>query len=135
MKIEYEGRVYEFDVTRLSVPECEAIEKFVPARGLGEWSGQLQAANTKALRALWWAVRRHAGEDPGAIGAADPAFLPIAFSQAYAAAEAAEEAKAEAAAKAAEADPTNPPPARSSPGSAATTTTPASGAVSPSLPG
>jgi hypothetical protein len=101
MKIDYDGHVYEFAFTDLDVGECEAIEKFTGAKGLGDWSNQLAAANTKALQALWWAMRRHDGEDPGPIGRADPSLRPIALNAAVADAEA-----AEAAAEDPEPDPT-----------------------------
>ena len=138
MKIQYEGRVYDFDFARLTVEECEEIEKFCSAKGLGDWSNQLSAGNTKALQAAWWVIRRHAGEDPGPVTRRDPGLLPIALSNALSDAEKAElQAQlAAAAAQAAEADPTLPPPARSSPvPSAATPTTPEGAAPPPSLPG
>lgn len=108
MKIGYEGRLYDFDFTRLTVEECEEIEKFCGAKGLGDWSGQLSAGNTKALQAAWWAIRRHAGEDAGPIARRDPGFLPVALNEGLVAAEKAEieAALAEAAAEA-EADPTS----------------------------
>ena len=135
MNIDYEGRVYDFDITRLTVPECEEVEKFSGARGLGDWNNQLKVANTKALQALWWVIRRHAGEDPGPIARRDPALLPLALNNAYVDAELAERAAAAAAAKAAEADPTQLPPAGSSPVSAGTPTTPAGVAATLSPPG
>jgi len=137
MKIEYEGRVYEFDFARLSVGECEEIEKFTGAKGLGDWSNMLSAGNTKALQAAWWAIRRHAGEDAGPVSRRDPAFLPIALNEALVAAERADLAARLAAAAAeaeAEEDPTR-PPAGSSPASAATPTTRAAVPATPSLPG
>jgi hypothetical protein len=126
MKIDYEGREYEFDITRLTVGECEEIEKFTSARGIGDWSNQLTAGNTKALQALWWVIRRHDGQNPGAIAVRDPALYPIALNNAYVDAERAEleEQLAKAAAEAA-ADPTLPSSAPSSPAvSAGTPTTP-----------
>ena len=136
MKIDYEGTTYEFDFTRLTVGECEDIEKFTGTKGLGEWSLQLQLANTKALQAAWWAIRRQAGEDPGPIARRDAGFLPVALSEAMAAAEKADAEAAAAAAAAeeeAEEDPTR--SARSSPAPAGTTTTPAPIPGGPSLPG
>lgn len=136
MKIGYEGRGYEFDITRLNVAECEEIEKFCSARGLGEWSNQLAVANTKALQALWWAMRRQAGEDPGPIARRDPGFLPVALNEGYVAAQVAEEeAAAKAAAEAAEAGPDPTPAAPSSPAPAATPTTPAAAPAPSPLPG
>jgi hypothetical protein len=128
VKIDYEGREYEFDITRLTVAECEEIEKFTSARGVGDWSNQLTAGNTKAYQALWWVIRRQDGQNPGAVAVRDPALFPIALNNAYAAAEKAELAAqvAKAAAEAAEADPTLPLSAPSSPEkSAGTPTTPA----------
>ena len=90
MRIDYQGAVYEFDVTDLDVGECEQIEKFCQVKGMGDWANQLGSANTRAIQALWWAVRRHAGEDPGPIARRDPEFRPLAFSLAYSAAEKAE---------------------------------------------
>jgi hypothetical protein len=135
MKIDYRGRVYEFDFATLTVEECEEIEKFTGARGLGDWSNLLTAANTKALQAAWWAMRRHAGEDPGPVSRRDPSLLPLALNEALVAAEKAElEAQLAAAAEEAEADPTS-PAAPSSPGPADTTTTRAAAGSGPSLPG
>ena len=135
MKIDYEGRVYEFDFARLTVGECEDIEKFTGVKGLGEWSLQLQLANTKALQAAWWAIRRQAGEDPGPIARRDPGFLPVALSEALAEAEKAEaEAAAAAAAQDDDAEPDPTRSARSSRTPAGTPTTPAP-AAGPSLPG
>lgn len=141
MKIDYQGSVYEFDPAALTVAECEEIEKFCSVRGMGEWGNQLTVANTKALQALWWAVRRQSGEDPGPVARRDPGFRPLAFSLAYSAAERAE-AEAEAAAAkaaaeaAAEAEPDPTAPAGSSPApSAVTPTTPGSVPAAPSPPG
>jgi hypothetical protein len=107
VKIDYQGAVYEFDFTRLTVAECEEIEKFCGVKGLGDWSNQLTAANTKALQAAWWAIRRHAGEDPGPVSRRDGSLLPLALNEALAAAEKAELAAQLAAAEAEpEADPT-----------------------------
>jgi len=139
MKIDYEGRTYEFDITRLSVSECEEVEKFCSARGMGDWTLQLAVANTKALQALWWVIRRHAGEDPGPVARRDPGFLPLALNNAYSdatqAQAEAEEAAKKAAEEAQEAKPDPTPPARSSPAPAGTPTTTAAAALSPSLPG
>ena len=134
MKIEYDGRVYEFDIGDLTVDECEQIEKFTAARGLGDWSNQLQVANTRALQALWWAIRKQAGENPGPVAAADPALKPVRLNEAYVAAERAAATEALAAAVA-EADEPDPTPAGSSPVPAATTTTAAREGSRQSLPG
>jgi hypothetical protein len=133
VKIEYEGRAFDFDILRLTTEECEAIEKFTGARGMGDWNNQLAVANTKAFQALWWAMRRHAGENPGPVAVRDPALLPLLLNNAYGTALEAELAAQEAAQEE-EPDPTR-PPAASSPASAGTTTTPASAAPPPSLPG
>ena len=107
MKIDYAGAVYDFDVMDLDTFECEQIEKFCQVKGMGDWANRLTSANTRALQALWWAVRRRAGEDAGPIGRPDPGFKPLAFSMAFSAAEAAEAEAAEAKA-ADEPDPTTP---------------------------
>lgn len=146
MKIEYGGRVWEFDLEDMTVAQCEGVEKYV-GKGLGEWSNQLAAGSVKSVVALWWVLRRQSGEDPGPVSQPGDDFRPVkllaafnAAMEAEAAALAAEQAEAEAkaeaeAARAAEADPTLPPPAPSSPASAGTTTTPASAALNLSLPG
>lgn len=137
MKFTYDGRQYEWDITLLSVEECEAIEKYTGTRGMGDWSNQMAVLNTKSMQALWWAIRRQDGQNPGAIAVRDPAFRPLALNDAMVKAEEAEAAAAkareEAEAGAAEADPTL--PALSSPASGATTTTPAPAAATLSLPG
>jgi len=90
VKIDYQGTIYDFDFTRLTVGECEEIEKFTGAKGLGDWSNQLQAANTKALQAVWWVMQRQSGLDPGPIGRRDTGLLPLALNAAIGAAERAE---------------------------------------------
>jgi len=136
MKIGYRGKVYDFDFAALTVEECEEIEKFCSARGLGDWSNMLTAGNTKALQAAWWVIRRHAGEDAGQISRRDPALLPIALNEALVAAEKAEvEAQLAAAAAEAGADPTSLTAEAGSPASGVTTTTLAGAGSGPSLPG
>ncbi len=136
MKIEYRGSAYEFDFGDLTVAECEAIEKFTGGKGLGEWSNQLGAANTKALEAAWWVIRRQAGQDPGPITRRDEDFRPVTLNAAIADAERAQaEADAEALAAAAEPEPDPTRPVPGSPAPAVTTTIPAAAAGGPSLPG
>ena len=88
MKIDYDGRIWDFDVTEMDVAQCEAVEKYV-GKGLGEWANQLGAGSIKSLIALWWLIRVQAGEDPGPI-APDPAFKPVKLLLGWNAAEAAE---------------------------------------------
>jgi hypothetical protein len=106
VKIDYRGAVYDFDVTDLDIGECEQIEKFCQVKGMGDWANQLGSANTRAIQALWWVVRRHAGEDAGVISRRDPEFRPLAFSLAYSAAEKAEADEADDPGEADEEDPT-----------------------------
>ena len=91
MKIDYDGRIWDFDVTEMDVAQCEAVEKYV-GKGLGEWANQLGAGSIKSLIALWWLIRVQAGEDPGPVGVPDPAFKPVKLLLGWNAAEAAEAA-------------------------------------------
>ena len=95
MKIDYDGRVWDFDVTEMDVAQCEAVEKYV-GKGLGEWANQLAAGSIKSLTALWWVIRAQAGENPGPIGAPDPAFRPVKLLLGFNDAEAAEARAAQA---------------------------------------
>lgn len=138
MKIEYGGRAWDIDILAVPVTQCEAVEKYTNAKGMGDWSNMLDAGNTKAVVALWWLMRKQAGEATGSISQPGDDFMPLALLAAYADASNAEVAAALAAAEAAaeaEAGPDPTAPAGSSPGSAATTTTPAGAAPAPSLPG
>jgi hypothetical protein len=130
MKIDYGGRTWEFDLEEMTVPQCEAVEKYV-GKGLGEWANQMLAGSVKAVTALWWVMRSQAGEDPGPISQPGDDFRPVKLINAFGTA-AAEQAAA-AAAAGPELDPTR--PAGSSPESAATTTTPASTGAGQSPPG
>ena len=89
MKIDYDGRMWDFDVTEMDVAQCEAVEKYV-GKGLGEWANQLAAGSIKSLVALWWVIRRQAGEHPGPVGQDDPSFRPVKLLTGFNAAEAAE---------------------------------------------
>lgn len=139
MKIDYDGRTWKFDVEDIPVGQCEAVEKYVPAKGMGDWSNKVDAGNTKAVIALWWLMRKQAGEEPGPISQPGDSFLPVKLLFAFNAAQLAEVQAAVEAAEAAEAepDPTRTSPALSSPGPAGTTTMtggPAA-AAAPSPPG
>ena len=124
MKIDYDGRVWDFDVTEMDVAQCEAVEKYV-GKGLGEWANQLAAGSIKSLVALWWVIRRQAGEDPGPIGQDDdPSFRPVKLLTGFNAAEVAEAETAEP-----EPEP-GPTTAAGSPRPAATTASPAGSAAS-----
>jgi hypothetical protein len=113
VKINYDGRLWDFDLAEMDVAQCEGVEKYV-GKGLGEWSNQLGAGSVKSVVALWWVLRRQAGQDapidPG------PGFRPVKLLAALNAAIEAEEA-AGAQAGEAEADPTAPggSPAAASP--------------------
>lgn len=139
LKIEYDGQVYEFDELDLDVDEAETIQKYA-GRNLGDWSNGLDTCEVKSLVALWWLLRKRAGQNPGAITAKIAGFKPVKLFAGYAAAVkaragelAAEEAE-EIARQAAAPDPTR-TPAASSPESAGTPTTPGATPATPSLPG
>lgn len=138
--IEFEGQQYEYDELDLDVDEAETIQKYV-GRSLGDWANGLSACEIKSIIALWWFLRKKAGQNPGAIAAKLPGFRPLQLYKAWAEAMTAEAARQEAeqAAKEAEAeavaDPT-PPAAPSSPERyAGTPTTPAPVPATLSLPG
>lgn len=120
MKIDYDGRTWEWDVAEMDVAQCEAVEKYV-GKGLGEWANQLGAGSIKSIVALWWVIRRQAGENPGPIGQPDPSFRPVQLLMAFNAADAAE-AGAAAAQPEPEPEP-DPTPAGGSPLYDATRTT------------
>ena len=128
LQIEFGGQVYEFDELDLDLDECETIQKFV-GRNLGDFANGVAACEVKSLMALWWAMRKRAGQNPGSIASKPPGFRPVQLFAAYSTAVKAEADRLEAEAKAAEeaaeaeADPTR--PAGSSPAPAGTTTTPA----------
>jgi len=138
VKIDYDGQVWDFDLLGMEMPLCEAVEKYV-GKGLGEWGSQLAAGSVKSLTALWWVMRKQAGQDPGPVGQPGEGFRPVRLLLAFLAAAQADaeaEAEAEAAAQAeAEAEPDPTPPPASSPASAATPTTPAAAPATLSLPG
>lgn len=130
MKIDYDGRTWEWDVAEMDVAQCEAVEKYV-GKGLGEWANQLNAGSIKSIVALWWVIRRQAGENPGPIGAPDPSFRPVQLLMSFNAAEAAEAAQPQPEPEP-EPDPT---PAGGSPLYDATRMTWAAGPETPYLPG
>lgn len=125
LKIEYEGQVYEFDELDLDVDEAETIQKYV-GRNLGDWTNGLSTCEVKSLVALWWVLRKRAGQNPGSIAAKVPGFRPVklfyAFAEAY---KAAADVQSEQEQEQAEPDPTNPSAVPSSPAPAGTATTPA----------
>ena len=114
MKIDYAGRIWDFDLLGMPVRDCEAVEKYV-GKGMGEWANQLAAGSIKSLTALWWAIRAQNGENPGPIGQPPDDFQPLRLMTAYAEAERAEEAAAAAAAE------TGPDPTTDGRGAASTT--------------
>lgn len=105
MKIEFSGQVYEFDELDLDLDEAEAIQKFV-GRNLGDFSNGLATCEVKSLQALWWIMRKRAGQNPGSIASRPAGFRPVQLFAAWAGAVKAEADRQEAEAKAAEEDPT-----------------------------
>jgi hypothetical protein len=125
MKIDYAGRVWNFDLEEMDVAQCMAVEAYV-GKGLGEWANQMSAGGVKAIIALWWVMRKQAGESPGPMAQPGDDFLPVKLLAAF--------HKADVDDPEPEPDPTRPSPALSPATSAATTTTPAA-APGLSLPG
>jgi hypothetical protein len=124
VKIDYAGRIWDFDLEEMDVAQCEAVEKYV-GKGLGEWANQMSAGGIKAIIALWWVMRAQAGESPGPPGQPGDGFRPVRLLAAFHAADAAEPEP--------EPDPTRTPPAAGSRRRAAVV--PPAGAPGPSLPG
>ena len=121
MKIDYDGRLWDFSLDEMDVAQCEAVERYV-GKGLGEWANQMSAGSVKAIVALWWVIRRQAGEDAGPVDQPGAGFRPVRLLAAFHAADAAEsepEPEAEA-----EPDPTK-----------LTGGSPAPSAVTPTMPG
>ena len=118
MKIDFDGRLWDFDVEDIPVGQCEAVEKYVPSKGMCDWYNQLDAGHTRAVIALWWVLRKRAGEATGPISVPDDGFRPLrllsAFNKALQA-EVAAQKEAEAAAQAQEEE-ADPPAAESSAG-------------------
>ena len=135
LKIEYDGQVYEFDELDLDVDEAETIQKYV-GRSLGDFSNGLAVCEVKSVVALWWVMRKRAGQNPGATIRPPAGFKPVVLFGAWvdAVRKETERLTAEAEAKEAEPDPTR-LPADSSPAPAGTTTTPVPAAGDLSLPG
>jgi hypothetical protein len=128
MKIDFDGRLWDFDLTEMDVAQCEGVEKYV-GKGLGEWSNQLGAGSVKSIVALWWVMRRQSGEDAGPVPQPPDGFRPVKLLAALNAAIEADEAAVE---PEPEPDPTRPPGGSPGPGGTATTT---GGAAAVSLPG
>ena len=127
MKIDYDGRLWDFALEDMTVAQCEAVEKYV-GKGLGEWANQMGAGGIKAIIALWWVMRAQDGGSPGPVDEPGAGFRPVKLLAAFHAADAAQAAVAEAAE--AEPDPTR-TPAGGSPVSAPA----ADGLTAESLPG
>jgi len=113
MKIGYAGRVWDFSLEEMDVAQCEAVEKYV-GKGLGEWANQMSAGSVKAIVALWWVMRKQAGESPGPVGQPGDDFRPVRLLAAF---HEADDEQPEP-----EPDPTLPSPALSPATSAATMT-------------
>lgn len=132
MKIDYDGRLWDFSLEDMTVGQCETVEKYV-GKGLGDWANQMTAGGTKAIVALWWVMRAQTGDNPGPIGQPGdlrPVRLLSAFGEAADAELAARQAEAEAGG---EPDPTLVPGSSPEPGP--TTTTPGSVPPAPYPPG
>jgi hypothetical protein len=104
VKIDYDGRVWDFDLEEMDVAQCEAVEKYV-GKGLGEWANQMAAGSIKAIIALWWVMRAQAGESPGPVAEPGDGFRPVRLLAAF---NAADTAAAEPGPEP-EPDPTRPP--------------------------
>jgi hypothetical protein len=120
MKIDFDGRLWDFGLEEMDVAQCEAVEKYV-GKGLGEWSNQMAAGSVKSIIALWWVMRAQAGDNPGPVGDPGAGFMPVKLLVALNAAVDAEQAAGAEVAAEAEADPTRTP--AGSPGPAGTATT------------
>ena len=107
MKIDYDGRLWDFSLEEMDVAQCEAVEKYV-GKGLGEWANQMGAGGIKAIIALWWVMRAQDGGSPGPVDDPGAGFRPVKLLAAFHAADAAQAAEAEALAEA-EPDPTRTP--------------------------
>ena len=127
MKIDYDGRLWDFSLEEMTVAQCEAVERYV-GKGLGEWANQMGAGGVKAIIALWWVMRAQDGGSPGPVDEPGGGFRPVKLLAAFHAADAAQAAEAEAAE--AEPDPTR-TPAGGSPENAPA----ADGPTAESLPG
>ena len=128
MKIDYAGKLWDFELEEMTVGQCEAVEKYC-GKGLGEWANQMSAGGVKAIVALWWVMRKQSGESPGPISEPGEDFRPVKLLSAFHAADVEPEPE-----PVAEPDPTGRPSA-SSPEPRGTPATPASDAPIPSLPG
>jgi hypothetical protein len=109
VQIDFDGRMWNFDVEDFTVGQCEAVEKFTGAKGMGDFYLKLDAGHTKAVIALWWVLRKQSGEETGPISQPGDSFRPLrllsAFNKAALAEVAAEAEAAEDAQAAAEAEP------------------------------
>jgi hypothetical protein len=137
LKIEYDGQVYEFDELDIDVDEAETIQKYA-GRSLGDWSNGVSTCEVRSLVALWWLLRKRAGQNPGPIAAKVPGFRPAKLFAAWAQAAKAEADRLKAEQEAAEQEPEPDPtslPAGSSPASASTPMPIPAAAATSSLPG
>src|SRR6185312_3488916 len=76
LKIKYDGHVYEFDELDLDVDEAETIQNYV-GRSLGDFSNGLAVCEVKSIVALWWLLRKHAGQNPGKTIRPPEGFKPV----------------------------------------------------------
>jgi hypothetical protein len=109
VKIDFDNRLWDFDAEDFTVGQCEAVEKFTGAKGMGDFYLKLDAGHTKAVIALWWVLRKQSGEETGPISQPGDSFRPLrllsAFNKAALAEAAAEAQAAEDAQAAAETEP------------------------------
>ena len=119
MKIEFEGRVYDFDLDELDVEQALRIEKHIKAAGLGEtlleWEQGLEKASAPCFQALGWLILR-GGDLSVRIG--DVNFKVMKLARVWG-----EAAERERAAAQEEPDPTT-PAGSSTPGTPASTPSP-----------
>ena len=124
MKIEYEGRVYDYDLDDLDVKQAMKIEQHVGGTLL-DWQNGLANASTLCVQALGW-VLLHDGDLTIPIDSVN--FKPVKLARAWG-----EAAEREAAAAEGEPDPTT-PAGGSTPGTPASTPSPTGQPGSPGPP-
>jgi hypothetical protein len=111
VKINFEGRDWDFDETQITVKQGIVIH-LAHGMTIAEFSAGLPALDARSLQAAYWLMKQQNGV---VLPIKDCDFRAVpfaeAYGEAYAAEKAAEEAQAEKAAEEAAAVPTSPPPA------------------------
>src|SRR5580704_14880650 len=82
VSIEYGGRSYEFEELDVELDDAVVIQAYV-GRSMGDWANGLSTCEVKSMTALWWLLRKEAGQNPGPIGAKVPGFKPLRLFAAY----------------------------------------------------